>query len=530
MSAPLSPPVRRALLSVSDKSGLVDFARALVEAGVELFSTGGTRKHLEEAGLAVRDVASYTGFPEMMDGRVKTLHPKVHGGLLCRHDNPEDMAAVATHEIATFELVVVNLYPFEKTVADPNVAVDDAIEQIDIGGPSMVRSAAKNHAFVTIATSAQQYGRIVEQIQESGATTPELRRELAAAAFARTAEYDAAIAGYFAKVLDQQAEEAKGHAPRLAVTLTRKAPLRYGENPHQSAAVYALPHAEPHALVNAEQLHGKELSYNNLLDLDSALAIARSLPEPGVAVLKHNNPCGAATAATVAEAAAKAWEGDPLSAFGSVLGVNVEVDEAMAELLAEPGKFVEAIVAPGFSPAAIDVLTTKPKWRDNVRLLRVGAIEPGRAAIQLRAIDGGYLAQNADDLPDEPAKWEIVTEAQPDERLTADLQFAWAVCRHVKSNAIVLVNNGALAGAGAGQMSRVDSVEIAIRKAGDRAAGSVLASDAFFPFDDSIHAAAAAGVKAIIQPGGSRRDEEVIAACNKHGLPMIFTGRRHFRH
>ena len=530
MTAPASPPLRRALLSVSDKTGLVDFARELVAAGVELFSTGGTRRALEEAGLPVRDVAQYTGFPEMMDGRVKTLHPLVHGGLLCRHDRPDDMASVAKHGIATFELVVVNLYPFEQTVADPNVTFDAAIEQIDIGGPSMVRSAAKNHAFVAVATSPRQYGRIVEELQTSGSTTPELRRELAAAAFARTAEYDAAIASYFARVQDAEAASAAGHAARLSLTLTRKAPLRYGENPHQSAALYALPHAEPHALVNAEQLHGKELSYNNLLDLDAALAIARSLPAPGVAVLKHNNPCGAATGATVAEAAAKAWEGDPLSAFGSVLGVNVPVDEAMAEFLAEPGKFVEAIVAPDFTPAAREILTTKPKWRENVRLLRVGEITPGTAAIQLRAIDGGYLAQNADDLPDDPAHWQTVTAVQPSRELLADLELAWAVCRHVKSNAITLVRDGSLVGAGAGQMSRVDSVEIAIRKAADRSVGAVLASDAFFPFDDSIHAAAAAGVKAIIQPGGSRRDEEVIAACNKHGLPMIFTGRRHFRH
>jgi phosphoribosylaminoimidazolecarboxamide formyltransferase/IMP cyclohydrolase len=292
----------------------------------------------------------------------------------------------------------------------------------------------------------------------------------------------------------------------------------------------AFPDAGPNSLVNARQLHGKELSYNNLLDLDAALACVRSLPRPGVAVLKHNNPCGAATAATLGEAIHKAWEGDPLSAFGSVLGVNVPVDAAMADYLAEPGKFVEAIVAPEFTPEALSILTTKPKWKDNVRLLAVGVVEPGQGAAQWRQIDGGMLQQDADDLPDDSSEWNVVTDAQPSGALQSDLPFAWSVCRHVKSNAIVLVKDGALVGVGAGQMSRVDSVEIALKKAGERARGAVLASDAFFPFDDSIHAAAAAGIAAVIQPGGSRRDDEVIAACNKHRLPMIFTGRRHFRH
>ncbi|BBO30642.1 bifunctional phosphoribosylaminoimidazolecarboxamide formyltransferase/IMP cyclohydrolase [Lacipirellula parvula] len=537
----LSPPIKRALISVSDKTGLLDFARSLVTCGVELFSTGGTRKHLADAGLPVRDVADYTGFPEMMDGRVKTLHPKVHGGILCRHDHPEDMKSLADHGILSFELVVVNLYPFEKTVANPDVAIEAAIEQIDIGGPSMVRSAAKNHAFVTLATDASQYETILQQIETHGRTTPELRRQLAGAAFARTSQYDTAIAAYFAKILGSSPlplPPSPGTDHRSPVTsadavtlhLTHRTPLRYGENPHQSADLYAFADAPSHAFVNAEQLHGKELSYNNLLDLDAALAIAKALPRPAVAVLKHNNPCGAATAATLGEAVAKAWDGDPLSAFGSVLGVNVPVDAAMAEYLSEPGKFIEAIVAPEFHPDAIRILTTKPKWRDNVRLLRVGELPVGHGARQFRQIDGGMLAQNADDLPDEPSEWKVVTQVQPTPELHHELRFAWAACRFVKSNAIVVSNNGALAGVGAGQMSRVDSVEIALKKAGEKARGGVLASDAFFPFDDSIGPAAAAGIAAIIQPGGSRRDEEVIAACNKHGIPMIFTGRRHFRH
>ncbi|TWT36867.1 Bifunctional purine biosynthesis protein PurH [Posidoniimonas corsicana] len=523
-----SPKVERALISVSDKTGLTQFAQALTRLGVELYSTGGSRKALEDTGVPVRDVTDYTGFPEMMDGRLKTLHPKVHGGILQRRDNESDVAAAGEHGILPFELVVVNLYPFRETIAKPGVTVDEAIEKIDIGGPTMVRAAAKNHAFVTIASNPGQYDRILAEVEATGVTTPELRRALAGEAFAHTAGYDTAIAGYFAKL---DATEADEHTPaELSVTVTKKSSLRYGENPHQAAALYVEADAGPHSLVNAQQLNGKELSYNNLLDLDAALGVARSLPSPGVAVLKHNNPCGAATADSVGEATRRAWDGDPVSAFGSILGYNAPVDAAAAECLAEPGKFVEAIVAPDFTPEALEILTTKPKWRSNVRLLKVGEVKPGGGALQLRAIDGGYLAQAADDMPDDESQWKVVTEAQPTDAQLAELRFAWAACRHVKSNAIVLSRDNALVGVGAGQMSRVDSVEISIRKAGERVAGSVLASDAFFPFDDSIHTAAAAGVKAFIQPGGSRNDEQVIAACNQHGLPMVLTGVRHFRH
>ncbi|QDU91362.1 Bifunctional purine biosynthesis protein PurH [Pirellulimonas nuda] len=521
-----SPRVERALISVSDKTGLAEFAQRLVAAGVQLFSTGGSRKALEEAGLPVTDVGEHTGFPEMMDGRLKTLHPLVHGGLLCRRDNPQDMASAAEHGIVPFELVVVNLYPFRETIARPGVSVAEAIEKIDIGGPTLVRGAAKNHAFVTIVTSAEQFGAVADQIEADGATTFELRRALAGAAYAHTAAYDAAIAGYFERLASSD-----GAWPeRMTVSLRLKSSLRYGENPHQAAAEYVSENPAPHALVNAELLNGKELSYNNLLDLSAALGVARSLPVPGVAVLKHNNPCGAATAATIGDATRKAWEGDPVSAFGSILGFNAPVDEAAAECLAEPGKFVEAIAAPDFTPEALKVLTTKPKWKANVRLLRVGRVVPGEAGVELRAIDGGYLAQNADDLPDHESDWTVATDTKPSDAQMADLRFAWAACRHVKSNAIVLAKEGMLVGVGAGQMSRVDSVEIAIRKAGERSRGAVLASDAFFPFDDSIAAAAEAGVVAIIQPGGSRGDADVIAACNRHGLAMVMTGRRHFRH
>ncbi len=548
----MSPKIERALVSVSDKTGLTEFARALVAAGVEIYASGGSRRHLEQAGIPVHEVAAYTGFPEMMDGRIKTLHPKIHGGILCRRDNPADMLAIAEQGIVPFELVVVNLYPFRETIARDDVTDLEAIEQIDIGGPTLTRAAAKNHAFVTIACDPSQYGRILEQLRASGATTLELRRELAAAAFAQTAEYDAAIAGHFVNSATQVQEDGSATAhtattstaypgteysvqgtkypAQMTKSLRIRETLRYGENPHQSAAVYIAPDATSGSLVRAEKLHGKELSYNNLLDLDSALSIVRSLPVPGVAVLKHNKPCGAATAATIGEAMHRAWEGDPLSAFGSVLGFNACVDAAAAEFLAEPDRFVEAIVAPDFTPEAFEILTTRPKWKANVRLLKVGALEPGRGTLELHQVSGGMLCQTADDLPDDESQWKVVTESKPNNAQLADLRFAWAVCRHVKSNAIVLAKEQSLVGVGAGQMSRVDAVEIAIKKAGDRARGAALASDAFFPFDDSIHQAAAAGIAAIIQPGGSRRDEEVIAACNKHGLPMIFTGRRHFRH
>jgi phosphoribosylaminoimidazolecarboxamide formyltransferase/IMP cyclohydrolase len=449
------------------------------------------------------------------------------------------MAAAAEHGIVTFELVVVNLYPFEQTIARSGVALEEAIEQIDIGGPALVRAAAKNHAFVTIACEPAQYALILEQVRERGGTTPELRRQLAGAAFAHTAAYDAAVAEYFAELNRKVDGDSRGKIgptepgqfpERLNVLLRREAPLRYGENPHQAAVLYVAPDASPGSLVRAKRLHGKELSYNNLLDLDSALAVARSLPEPGVAVLKHNNPCGAATAGSLGEAMRLAWEGDAVSAFGSVLGFNVPVDAAAASFLAEPDRFVEAIVAPSFTPEAFEILTTKPKWKANVRLLAVGSIEPGHGRRELRQISGGMLCQTADDLHDDDAAWQVVTDAKPTDRQRADLQFAWAVCRHVKSNAIVLARDRSLVGVGAGQMSRVDAVEIAIRKAGPRARGAVLASDAFFPFEDSIQHAAEAGIAAVIQPGGSRRDAEVIAACNRHGLPMVFTGRRHFRH
>lgn len=519
----MNPKIKNALISVSDKTGLADFARGLQQAGVQIYSTGGTRKYLEENGVPALEVAEYTGFPEMMDGRVKTLHPKIFAGILCRHDRSDDMDAIAGHGIVPFELVVVNLYPFEETVARPDVTREEAVEKIDIGGPSLVRAAAKNHDFVSILTSPDQYSRVLDEIRRDGCTTLETRRELMNDAFAHTANYDRVISGYFSPV-------PSGFPQRVNLVLDRKADLRYGENPHQNAALYSFADSSGSSLTNAKQLNGKELSYNNLIDLDSAMTIARSLPDCACSVIKHNNPCGAASAASVAEAAQKAMEGDPLAAFGSILAFNRTVDAAAAEYLSTPGLFIEAIAAPAFDPQAVEILTTRPKWKNNVRLIEHGELQAQQAELLYRQISGGMLVQQADNLPDPKDQWQVVTVRKPDESLMAEIEFAWEICRHVKSNAITLSRDRALVGCGAGQMSRVDSVEIAIRKAGERAAGAVLGSDAFFPFPDSIHLAAKAGVRAIIQPGGSKKDPEVIEACNELGLAMITTGRRHFRH
>lgn len=519
--------VQRALISVSDKLGLAPFARGLAAAGVQLYSTGGTRRHLIEAGQAVEEVSAYTGSPEMMEGRVKTLHPKIHGGILFRRDHADDVRQAEEHGILSFDLVVVNLYPFEATIARADVADAEAIEQIDIGGPSLIRAAAKNHRFVAVATAAEQYAAILEEISSTGGTSLALRRRLAGEAFVRTAQYDQAIAQYFAAADANREEEFPAIIP---LVLRRKMLLRYGENPHQRGALYAGPGSAGANLVSAHQIHGKELSYNNLLDLDSALTIVRQFEEPTAVVIKHNNPCGAASAANLAIAMRRGLDGDPLSAFGSVIGLNRSLDAATAEVLCEPERFVEAIVAPEFEPAALEILTTRPKWKANVRLLEVGGISPEPHAWQYRHVVGGFLVQDGDTEPDPEEHWKIVTDAKPSDAQLADLRFAWRISRHVKSNAIVLAAGRTVVGVGAGQMSRVDSVEIAVRKAGARAVGAVMASDAFFPFADSIPVAAAAGVTAVIQPGGSRRDDEVVAACNRFGLPMIFTDRRHFKH
>ncbi len=520
-----SPKIRRALISVSNKTGIVEFAKRLIEAEIEIVSTGGTQRHLQDAGIPVTDVSDYTQFPEMMDGRVKTLHPKIFAGVLCRHNLISDMSIIAEHDIQPFELVVVNLYPFAETIAKPDTTTAEAVEQIDIGGPSLIRAAAKNSDFVSIVCDSSNYNRVAEQIAETGCTTPDLRKELMAAAFVHTAEYDKTIANYFSDEVDQDR-----FPTTLNVSLKKKTDLRYGENSHLDAALYAAENNGDANLINAQQLNGRRLSYNNLLDLDSALAIVRGLETPACSVIKHNNPCGAASAKALHQACEQAFAGDPVSAFGSVVGFNRTVDVETVEFMAKGDTFVEAIVAPGFEPEALKILTTKPKWKKNVRLLAVGDLSPAKPTWELRQLNGGMLVQDADNGSNHSEGWKVATVDSIDDDTMDELKFGWHMVRFVKSNAITLSNNRALVGVGAGQMSRVDSVELAIKKAGDRAKGSILASDAFFPFADSIEYAAAAGIKAIIQPGGSVRDEEVIEACNQHNIPMVLTARRHFRH
>ncbi|MBW3542421.1 MAG: bifunctional phosphoribosylaminoimidazolecarboxamide formyltransferase/IMP cyclohydrolase [Planctomycetes bacterium] len=537
------------MISVSDKSGLADFARGLAELGFELVSTGGTRRALEEAGLAVLDIAAVTGFPEILDGRVKTLHPLVHGGLLGRPDRPADAAAIAAHGIVPIELVVCNLYPFEQTIAGQHgdadeAAIAEAIKQIDIGGPSMIRSAAKNHAYVAVVTDPGTYDRVLEALR-AGPLAPELRRELAAAAFERTARYDRAIADWFARIRTRDNDATRRDAAALPETielrLRRREQLRYGENPHQRAALYVEGAPPETSLAAARQRHGKELSYNNLLDLDAALGLVREFAEPAAVVIKHTNPCGCGIGTTLAEAFERAYAGDPVSAFGSILAFNRSLDAQTAEELCRPGRFIEAILAPAYGEDAFELLTTRPKWKNSVRLIELpGMIEAAAPALDYRRISGGLLVQDADDPPQSPPyqggarggedEWQVVTRRRPSAAERSDLAFAWRVVKHVKSNAIVLASGGAVVGVGAGQMSRVDAAFLAAHKASERSRGAVLASDAFFPFRDGVDEAARAGVTAIVQPGGSRGDDETIVAADEHGLAMLFTGRRHFRH
>jgi phosphoribosylaminoimidazolecarboxamide formyltransferase/IMP cyclohydrolase len=523
-------PIRRALLSVTDKSGLIDLARVLAGRGVHLLASGGTRSAIVEAGLDVTEVSAYTGQPEILGGRVKTLHPRLHGGILARRDVADDLAALEAQGIEPIDLVVVNLYPFEATIARPGVTFEEAIENIDIGGPSLIRGAAKNHPFVAVVTDPAQYPALIDQLSTSGGTTLAFRRGLALAVFEQTARYDRAIADYLARTLDGEDPFPATFSP----SFTRRNVLRYGENPHQRAAFYAEPSPVGPNLATAKVRHGKELSYNNLLDLDSALRLVRMFDRPAAVVLKHNNPCGGATADVLAEAFELAYEGDPVSAFGGIVGLNRPVDRATAEGLCRPGRFIEAIVAPGFDDEAFELLTTKPTWKNSVRLLDLESpIGPGSTTppgFDLRRIEGGLLVQDWDVIEPDPTAGKVATRREPTGEERAALDFAWRICQAVKSNAIVLARGTQLVGVGAGQMSRLDSVKIAVEKAGDRAKGAVLASDAFFPFRDGPDVAAKAGVTAIIQPGGSRRDDETIAACDESGLAMILTGRRHFRH
>jgi phosphoribosylaminoimidazolecarboxamide formyltransferase/IMP cyclohydrolase len=533
--------IQRALLSVSDKVGLESFARMLAQLGVELLATGGTLKLLRERGIAAREVSEHTGFPEMMDGRVKTLHPRIHGGLLALRDEPGHRAAMEEHGIAPIDLLVVNLYPFEETVAREGCGRAEAIENIDIGGPAMLRSAAKNHRFVTVVTDPSDYGRVLDELQRGGGAVPErLRRELAQKAFAHTARYDAAISRWLfeeerkaAQATSVAAVEPWAFPSAFALAGKLARGLRYGENAHQRAALYVTGEAGPSAARAEVVGEGKELSYNNLVDLDAALALALEFDEPFVCVLKHNNPCGAAAAGSIAEALAGAWAGDPLSAFGSVLGFTRALDAAAAEFLVSENRFVEAILAPSFEPAALERIKSGGKWGKNVRLLACGPLGTrarGASTLEVKPLRGGFLLQERDLAVGGTAKLEVVTRTRPTEAQLAALVFANKVCKHVKSNAIVLATGTRVLGVGAGQMSRVDSVRLAVAKAGAGASGAVLASDAFFPFPDGVEAAMDAGVAAILQPGGSLRDKEVIAACDAREVPMAFTGTRHFRH
>ena len=531
-------PIRRALISVSDKSGLVDLARALAERGVSLLASGGTRSALLEAGLKAEEVSDYTGSPEILGGRVKTLHPRVHAGILARRDVPEDLETLDSQGITPIDLVVVNLYPFEETVARPDVTSAEAIEKIDIGGPTLIRAAAKNHAHLTVLTDPGQYPGFLRHLdQHDGGTSLEFRRGKALEAFQKTGHYDRAIVSYLlgSDPEPEYAGQTAEFPADLPLSFELRTILRYGENPHQRAAFYVEPGSKGPDLGTATIRHGKELSYNNILDLDSALRLIRNFDQPAACVLKHNTPCGAAVGSTLDEAFERAYDGDPVSAFGGIVGLNRPVDLATAERMVTPGRFIECVVAPGFEPDAFEAITTRPTWKNSVRLLDLGSpigpASPRAAGLDLRRVEGGLLVQDWDSMQAEPLdEGRVVTKRAPNDRESADLAFAWKVCQSVKSNAIVFAAEGQLVGVGAGQMSRLDSVELATRKAGPRAAGAVLASDAFFPFRDGPDAAAAAGITAIIQPGGSRRDEEVIAACDEHGIAMVFTGRRHFRH
>ena len=517
---------RRALISVTDKTGVVDFARGLVDLGFEVLSTGGTFRVLRDAGVPAGEVADYTGFPEMMDGRVKTLHPKVHGGILARRGDSGDRAAMTAHGIDCIDLVAVNLYRFRETTQKPNATRAEIVENIDIGGPALIRSAAKNHTHVAVVVDPADYPRVLEALRRAtGHET--LLRELAGKAYAHTAAYDTAIAAWFAE------ETAFPQQVTLLGTLAQE--LRYGENPHQKAALYRSPDAPPFSLAASKQLLGKELSFNNLLDLDAALKVAFEHEAPCCAIIKHANPCGCAVAETLPTAFLRALDGDPQSAFGGILACNLPLDAETAKAIVRSGTFVEAIVAPEVSSEALAELKLA-KWGQNVRVLALGGRPRAFERREIRQVLGGFLMQEPD-VPGRPdPQVRVVTKRAPTPAEDAALRFAWKVAKHVKSNAIVFAKALAegvgheVVGVGAGQMSRVDSVHLAARKAAERARGAVCASDAFFPFADGLEGVAAAGVTAVIQPGGSKRDAEVIEAADKAGVAMVFAGERHFRH
>ena len=508
----------RAILSVWDKTGIIDFARGLLELGFEVFSTGGTKRALSEAGVAVREVADLTGFPEILDGRVKTLHPAVHGGILARRDLESHMEQLAKSGIETIDLVAVNLYPFIQTVSKPDVTFEEAIENIDIGGPTMIRAAAKNFPQVLVLVEPSDYGPVLEQLRRSGVDF-ESRKKLAQKAFQHVAFYDTAVASYL-----QEGE--RSFAPELTIALRKRYDLRYGENPHQRAAFYEQVLGEKLGITSAQQLWGKELSFNNIMDADGAWKAACDFTQPTVVIVKHTNPCGLASHQDLAEAYRRALAGDPVSAFGGIVAVNRALNIELAKEIAKT--FYEIVIAPEYEDEALAVL----KGKKDLRLLAAGPALPAESTTSWdsRSVAGGFLIQTGDLIAEESKSWRTVTQREPTADEMKDLAFAWRAVKHVKSNAIVVAKDSMLLGMGAGQPSRVDSVEIALKKAGERVAGAVLASDAFFPFPDGVELAAKAGVSAIIEPGGSVRDNEVIEAANRHNVAMVFTGIRHFKH
>jgi phosphoribosylaminoimidazolecarboxamide formyltransferase/IMP cyclohydrolase len=532
--------IRTAIISVSDKTGVVDFARDLAGMDVKIISTGGTAKTLTDAGIDVTPIEKVTGFPEMMDGRVKTLHPKIHGGLLALRDKAEHKAAMKQHEIEPIDLVCVNLYPFEQTVAKPGCSLEQAIENIDIGGPSMIRSAAKNHRYVTVVTSPDQYKVIIEQMNKNnGAVSEQLRSELARAAFSHTATYDAAIARYL------NTKAGVEYPDKLSVALIKGASLRYGENPHQSAAFYKLPAASETSVGRGKIIEGDTaISFNNIMDSNAAFELVKEFDEPAVVIVKHLNPCGCAIDEDICVAYRKAYECDVTSAFGGIVAVNRNVNTELAQTIMESysrfgkalgaeGFFAEVIIAPQFEPEAIEIIRRLKSWGNRVRLIETGPIDKTKidiAEYDLRCIVGGVLLQKRDLVGWEPKALTVPTKVKPTEEQLADLRIAWLAAKHTKSNTIVLVKNRKVIGVGAGQMNRVQSGQIAIKQAGDQTKGAVMASDAFFPFPDNVENAAAAGIAAVVQPGGSKKDDEVVACADKHGIAMVFTGKRHFKH
>jgi phosphoribosylaminoimidazolecarboxamide formyltransferase/IMP cyclohydrolase len=523
--------IRQALISLSDKRGALEFAQGLAAQGVKLLSTGGTAKLLRDAGLAVTEIGDYTGFPEMLDGRVKTLHPKVHGGILARRDLPAHMATIEAHGIPTIDLVCVNLYPFRETVAKPGVTLEDAIENIDIGGPAMVRSSAKNYAGVAIVTDPDDYAALLEEMRTNdGALSLATRFGLARKAFVHTARYDSAIANWLT-ALESTAEEAPRLSPfptALQTAFDRVETLRYGENPHQQAAFYRDPAPTPGAIANYTQLQGKELSYNNIADADAAWECVKTFATPACVIIKHANPCGVAIGGRLLEAYEKAFKTDSTSAFGGIIAFNGTVDVDVVEAMNARKHFVEVLIAPDFTPAAKALLAAKA----NLRVLEV-PLDNAYHAFELKRVGGGLLVQTPDMFNVQPSDLKVVTRKAPTDKQLEDLLFAYRVAKFVKSNAIVFCGGGMTLGVGAGQMSRVDSTRIAVIKAqnaGLSLAGACVASDAFFPFRDGVDVLAEAGATAVIQPGGSMRDEEVIAAADEHGLAMVLTGARHFRH